>query len=189
MHMNEINFVTSNRNKFEEIKLLGEKRGIKVNWLNQAKFEIQSYIIDSIAELGAIAAFSALLVPLIVEDTGLFIDSLNGFPGPYAAQVYKSVGLNGVLKLLEGARDRSARFETVICYASESDLKLFKGVTKGTIANSISNGRNFGYDPIFIPEGKEKTLAELGIDEKNKLSHRAKAFNAFADYFLEKDSY
>ncbi|MEM3752977.1 MAG: XTP/dITP diphosphatase [Candidatus Micrarchaeaceae archaeon] len=187
--MKEINFVTSNKNKFEEIRALGEKRGIKVNWLNYPKYEIQSNSIESIAQLGAIAAFSALLVPLIVEDTGLFIDSLNGFPGPYAAEVYKAIGLKGILKLLEGAEVRRARFETVICYASESELKLFKGVAEGTIAERISKGRAFGYDPIFIPDGSKKTLAELGIDKKNELSHRAKAFNAFADYFIEKEHY
>ncbi len=182
--MRQISFVTGNMNKYEEIAQLGKSYGIKVKWINYSKFEIQSNNLESIAEFSAIAAYSAFSVPLIVEDSGLFIDSLRGFPGPYSAQVYDTIGLNGILKLLSGSANRRARFETVMCYASSSGLKIFKGIVKGSIAKEISKGRAFGYDPIFIPEGRTKTFSELDIAEKNRLSHRAKAFGAFAKYFL-----
>jgi XTP/dITP diphosphohydrolase len=148
--MKEISFVTSNRNKYEEMTLLGKSHGIKVKWIKYPKFEIQANSLESIAEFSAIAAYSVFSTPLIVEDSGLFIDALKGFPGPYSAQAYKTIGLEGMIKLLSGSSDRSARFECVICYASPTGLRVFKGIMNGSIAKQISEGRKFGYAPIWV---------------------------------------
>ena len=140
---------------------------------------------DDIAEIArgkARYSYSRLKTPLIVDDTGFFIDSLNGFPGPYAAYVLNSIGNTGILKLMEGISDRNARFTTGIAYADEHCTEVFTGTLEGKIAFSPRGKNGFGYDPIF--EIGTKTLAEFSIEEKSAISHRAKALSAFHDWFV-----
>lgn len=134
------------------------------------------------ADVGEIArgkaefAYRTLSRPLIVDDTGLFVDALGGFPGPYAAYVHDTIGNAGVLKLMEGVEDRSARFETAIAFAREDGIRVFRGVLPGTIVASRGE-EGFGYDPIFEYDGR--TLAEIPLAEKSRISHRARALEAF----------
>ena len=108
---------------------------------------------------------------IFVEDAGLFIDSLNGFPGPYSAFILRTIGLNGVLDLMENKINRSAIFQSTIALRIKKQTKLFTGKIKGEISRRISD-LGWGYDPIFIPEGYiMKTFGELG-EEKNLISHR-----------------
>lgn len=183
--MLEIKFLSSNANKAEEVKALGKKNGIRVKWVKYEKHEVQSDDPEVVARESAALAFEKYRMPLIVEDTGLFIKALKGFPGAYASYVYSTIGLEGILKLLENAESRQAYFKTVFCYADEGIIKTFEGIVKGTIATEIRKGlgRSFGYDPIFIPEGQTKTFSEMDVEEKNLYSHRAKAFNSFAAFF------
>lgn len=112
--------------------------------------------------------------PFFLEDTGLYIDSLNGFPGPYSSFISKKIGNTGVLKLLDG-RERSARFITVITYCEKGQFHQFTGTLEGTISLEIKGPGGFGFDPIFIPNGKSDTLSEMSMDEKNEISHRSRA--------------
>jgi len=112
---------------------------------------------------------------VFVEDAGLFIDALNGFPGPYSSYVYRTIGVEGVLKLVEG-KSRGAAFVSVIAlYHPGKGVRVFKGMCRGVIAQHPRGFSGFGFDPIFIPEGVGKTFAEMREDEKNKLSHRGEA--------------
>jgi XTP/dITP diphosphohydrolase len=124
-----------------------------------------------------------------VEDAGLFIDALDGFPGPYAAYVYKTIHNSGILKLMKNLPDRKAKFQSVIAYCDEQtvcDPTCFEGEVKGEITpiERKEQGKSgFGFDPIFQPDGSKKTFAEMTIDEKNGCSHRAKAIRRFAEWY------
>jgi XTP/dITP diphosphohydrolase len=150
--------------------------------------EIQSESLEEIAAASVIDAFEKCRLPIIVEDAGLFVGALNGFPGPYAAYVYRTIGNQGLLKLMENVETRKARFESVIAYLSK-DLKspkCFNGQVQGEIVTEQKrrNGNSgFGFDPIFKPIRASKTFAEMSISEKNGFSHRAGAFQAFAEWY------
>jgi len=118
--------------------------------------------------------------PLMIDDSGLFIDSLKGFPGVYSAYVFKTVGCDGILKLMEGIEDRSARFECCIGFMIPGGKpSISKGTSRGSISMEKAGTGGFGYDPVFVPEGYSKTFAQLEIPEKNKISHRGRAIEAF----------
>ncbi|ACL15968.1 RdgB/HAM1 family non-canonical purine NTP pyrophosphatase [Methanosphaerula palustris] len=137
--------------------------------------------VREIAEEKARYAYRTLQRPLIVDDTGFFIDALNGFPGPNAAYVFETIGNRGILKLMAGVTDRRAHFETVIAYASAEGVKSFPGIIEGTVVSP--RGRDgFGYDPIFLYEGR--TLAEIPLNEKSMISHRARALDAFRTWII-----
>ena len=181
--INEILLVTSNENKYKEMSEIAKDYGIKLTWLNLPKPEIQADTLEEIVRYAAITLFQLIRKPLIVEDSGLFINALNGFPGPYTNYVRRKIGLEGVLKLLEGVSDRSAYFKTVLCYVDERETLLFEGIVTGRISNEIRGTRGFGFDPIFIPDGEMRTFAEMSVEEKNKYSHRSKAFKSFLEYY------
>ena len=145
--------------------------------------EHRSEDVREIARGKAQYAYEHLKTPLIVDDTGLFINALNGFPGPYAAYVLNSIGNTGILKLMAGREDRNARFVTAIAFADGNGVRVFAGILEGRIASAPRGTCGFGYDPIF--ETGEKTLAEIPLEEKSGISHRARALTAFHDWFVQ----
>lgn len=182
-------FVTGNFHKFNEVHSVLSSMGIGVSMLRVKGKEIQSDNINEIAQDSAIDAFNKCHVPLIAEDAGLFIDVLEGFPGPYSAYVYKTIQNRGVLKLMETIQqNRKATFcSALVYYSQETGLKLFEGKVEGqiTLTERVGNGNaGFGFDPIFQPLCGEKTFAEMSIEEKNGVSHRAMAVNKFAEWYF-----
>jgi XTP/dITP diphosphohydrolase len=118
--------------------------------------------------------------PVMIDDSGLFVDSLGGFPGVYSSYVFKTLGCEGILRLMEGVEDRSARFECCIGFmAPGGEPFIAKGVARGSIAREMSGSGGFGYDPIFVHEGHTQTYAQLDIGDKNRLSHRGRAMELF----------
>jgi XTP/dITP diphosphohydrolase len=179
-------FATNNINKFNEARRVLGRYKIAVGMLKVKTMEIQSENLEEIAKTSAVHAFQQCHLPVIVEDAGLFVDALNGFPGPYASYVYKTIGNEGLLKLMENYANRRACFQSVVAYLSEElDAPVcFKGEVLGEITDETRKGcSGFGFDPIFKPLGCEKTFAEMSIDEKNKYSHRAKALRKFAKWY------
>ncbi|MCX8183164.1 MAG: XTP/dITP diphosphatase [Crenarchaeota archaeon] len=180
-------FITGNLGKFLEAQKLLREFGII---LEQADLEItepQSETLEEVAEKCAQEALKKIGKPFIIEDSGLFINSLNGFPGVYSSYVYRKIGCDGILKLLAGSADRSAYFMTALAYGEPGNgVRLFTGRVDGTIATEPRGKSGFGYDPLFIPLGSNLTFAEMSTEEKNKFSHRAKALKAFASWFLKK---
>lgn len=170
----EIYFVTSNVNKYMEVKPIADKYGFKLIQYSRDKLEIQSIDLMKIARTSAIYAYLEIEKPVLVEDAGLFIYSLNGFPGPYSNYVYRTLGCSGVLKLLENTIDRRAKFVSAGVLIYEPYLLTAKSEVEGYIADKPRGSSGFGFDPIFIPSGETKTFGEMSIDEKNKYSHRAK---------------
>lgn len=177
-------FATNNMNKFNEAKEILSSYGILLKPVEVEKIEIQSSFLEHIARYAAIHIYKQVKKPVIVEDSGLFIDVLNGFPGPYSSYVYKTIGLKGILKLLQNENNRRARFESVVVLAlNENTVVVFKGIVDGVIAQEIRGSKGFGYDPIFMPNEVEgKTFAEMDIHEKNIYSHRGKAFRALGEW-------
>ncbi|MFY9605812.1 MAG: RdgB/HAM1 family non-canonical purine NTP pyrophosphatase, partial [Thermoplasmata archaeon] len=118
--------------------------------------------------------------PIMIDDSGLFVDALKGFPGVYSSYVFKTVGCEGILRLMEGVKNRSARFECCIGFlVPGKEPHMSKGVAKGSIAEKKAGIGGFGYDPVFVPEGYAKTYAQIDIPEKNKISHRGRAIAMF----------
>ncbi len=175
-----LRFVTRNRHKLREASSILSQYGISVVMEDSvSKVEIQS---DSLEEIVTYALRLNCIDWLVVEDDGLFVDSLNGFPGPYSEYVYRTIGLRGLLRLLQGLEDRSAYFKSVVGLCINGEVKLFTGVVKGRLSEEPRGSGGFGYDPVFIPEGYGLTFAEMGEELKNKLSHRSRAFNNLASY-------
>ncbi|MFZ0843986.1 MAG: RdgB/HAM1 family non-canonical purine NTP pyrophosphatase [Nitrosotalea sp.] len=175
-------FASSNKNKFEEAKSITSKFGLKIKFLKSTLQEIQADDMKEIARHKAMEAFSICSKPVIVEDDGLFIKSLNGFPGPYSSFVSNTIGNKGILRLVSKPRDAS--FRSIIAYCErDAIVHLFSADVKGTISQK-EQGLKWGFDPIFIPQGRNQSYSQL-VD-KNQISHRYLALKKFANWYLNK---
>jgi XTP/dITP diphosphohydrolase len=175
--MSMLRFVTTNRHKFREMQEIGGKHGITLEMVEMSYPEIQSPELEEVALEGGRYLSSELGRGFFVEDSGLFIESLGGFPGPYSSYVQKTVGNDGILRLLGNSRERAAHFLSVICHF-DGDFKVYEGRVEGRITPECRGNSGFGFDPIFCPEGSGLTFAEMG-GEKNKFSHRARCAEIF----------
>jgi len=179
-----VKILTRNRNKFEEAKLVLNEYGIDAIQVPVQVCEIQSENLFEIAIFRLKCALKHIPPPIATEDSGLFIDALNGFPGPFSSYVFKTIGCDGVLRLMQGMVNRDAHFESVVAFA-DRDLKvhLFHGVVNGVISEIARGSYGFGFDPIFCPKEKPQlTFAEMTREEKNKISHRSRAFRKLAEF-------
>ena len=174
-------FVSSNNHKYQEAKNILDSFGINLGFLKSNLEEIQSNSLHDIAIMKAKNAFSKFKKPIIIEDDGLFIDSLEGFPGPYSSYVFKTLGNKGILDLIKN--NRKAKFVSIITYCNKTILKSFDAKQIGDISKT-QKGKGWGYDSIFIPNNFKKTFAEL--NNKNELSHRYKALKKFSKWYLHK---
>jgi len=174
-------FVSSNNHKYLEAKKILDSFGISLGFSKLDLEEIQSHSLNYIARKKAQNAFSKCKKPVIVEDDGLFIDSLAGFPGPYSSYVFKTIGNEGILDLLKN--ERQAKFISIITYCDDEFLESFDGTICGTISKS-KKGKGWGFDPVFIPDNSHETFAE--INDKNELSHRYKSLKKFSNWYLHK---
>ena len=182
--MKNITFASTNQNKFLEVQSILSTQSITVDFSQIPLVEIQSEFLEEIAREKAKTAFAKVGRQVIVEDDGLFIDSLSGFPGPYSSFVFKTLGNNGILKLLAGSTKRSAHFRSVIAFYNGITLSISDGRVGGRISDRVTEGGGWGYDPIFIPDGTDLTFAELK-KSKNEYSHRKRALEKFAQWYLK----
>jgi XTP/dITP diphosphohydrolase len=179
-------FATGNIHKFHEARNILTKQDIGVGMLRMKDTEIQSDSLKEIAQTSAQEVYKRASLPVIVEDAGLFIEALKGFPGPYAAYAYKTVGNMGLLKLMRDTENRKAMFKSAIAYCDSKTTVVFEGESQGeiTVAERVGNGKSgFGFDPIFQPSESAKTFAEMTLEEKNRFSHRANAIRKFAEWY------
>jgi len=177
-----LRFVTTNAEKAAEAEAhLAPAEVVQVDYDYD---EIQSADLEEIATRGAREAYEALdgTDPVIVDDTGFFIHALDGFPGPYAAYVDETLGIQRVWELAAELPDKSASFKCAIGYADEEQERVFEGRVDGQLVAPRGEG-GFGYDPIFEYDGQ--TFAELSIEAKNEISHRANALSKLADWLEE----
>lgn len=133
--------------------------------------------------------FSHFQIPCFADDTGLEVEALQGAPGVYSAryageQRNSNDNIDLLLKNLKGVSDRKAQFRTIITLLGfESGPLFFEGIIRGEIITERRGTAGFGYDPIFVPDGFSRTFAEMSLEEKNQLSHRALAVRKLIDYF------
>jgi XTP/dITP diphosphohydrolase len=192
---------TNNPHKVAEIKsifrreLPGKVQLVTPRDMNLINIEIEENgeTLEENARIKAMEFHRMSGLPSFADDTGLQIDALGGEPGVYSAR-FAGLGSDDkrnrekVLRLMQGlpSQERGAAFRTVFCYVNGDDVSFTEGLCKGMIT-AVERGENgFGYDPLFIPEGYQKTFAELESDEKNKISHRYKASVALAEMLKKK---
>lgn len=169
--------LTGNPNKFREGQLILSEMGFELRLLRGMKLEIQADDLEAIATRSLEWISINDPRPIIAEESGLFIEHYNGFPGPYSSYTLRRIGLAGILKLMEDVEDRRAQYKAVIAYRHGCELNLFRGEVWGRISRMPRGAGGFGYDPIFIPdEGDGRTFGEMTVEEKNSISHRARAF-------------
>jgi len=172
-----IYFVTSNKGKYVEAQAIFGNLVQK----NIGYNELQVDTLEEVVDFGMKEVMARLKGPVIIEDAGLFVDGLKGFPGVYSAYVQKTIGNSGILRLMEGMDDRRAAFKSVVGYAEPGiEPVVFKGELKGDIGFEPRGTGGFGYDPIFYVNGK--SLAEMSLEEKNRISHRARSMKGLKQW-------
>lgn len=183
-------FATHNRNKFVEIKSLLPDH-IELLSLDDigCKEDIEETgdTIDENAIIKAEYVRNHYGYDCFADDTGLEVDALNGAPGVYSARFAgedknDNANVEKLLKQLETSSDRTARFKTVIALNLKHNENLFTGVCEGIILKERRGTNGFGYDPVFLPNGYEKSFAEMDLTEKSEISHRGKAFRELIEY-------
>lgn len=186
----EIVFATNNKHKLKELQaILGDKiklLGLKdIGCLEEIPEEQQT--LEGNAGQKAFYVYKKYAYNCFADDTGLEIEALNGEPGVYSARYAgpeKSAKANmkKVLEKMSKIKNRNARFRTVISLVINGDEKQFEGAVEGEILPYGRGEKGFGYDPIFQPKGYKETFAEMKLEDKNKISHRARAVQKLVDY-------
>lgn len=176
-----IYFVTSNKGKLVEAQgIFGD-----VVQKNIGYTEIQADTLEEVAAFGIKEVMERLQGPVMIEDAGLFINALRGFPGVYSAYVQRTIGNGGILKLMQGVEDRSAYFCSVVAYVEPGiEPVMFRGEVHGVIGFEQRGTKGFGYDPIFYVNGN--SLAEMELEAKNMISHRAVSMKSLKDWLYRR---
>jgi XTP/dITP diphosphohydrolase len=186
--MKTLYFITGNTGKVTEATEKLKPFQIQIVQKDLGYPEIQADSLLEVAQFGVNHVKPRFKKPFILEDAGLFIDAFHGFPGVYSKYVFYTIGLPGILRLLDEQKNRSALFRSVFAlFIPTKDPLFFTGETKGNITLLQKGSGGFGYDPLFIPEGSTKTFAEMDIVEKNKCSHRGKALTQIVEFFKQHD--
>jgi XTP/dITP diphosphohydrolase len=176
----KLTLVTSNRGKLEEFRSALAPLDVEVQHSEEECDEIQADTLREVV-LSCLDQLEAKrLKDIVIDDSGLFVHALDGFPGVYSSYVLRTIGMDGILRLLDGKDDRSAHFECCIGASLGGRRLTVTGRSEGTIAAAPSGTGGFGFDPIFVPSGFYRTFAEISITEKNGISHRGRAIQAFA---------
>ena len=192
---------SGNKGKLREMREILADMGAELVSQREAGYDLDveengdSFLAN--ARIKAKAAVEASGMPCIADDSGLVVDALGGEPGVYSAR-YGGEGLDDMgrnkllLKKMEGKEDRTARFECcIVCMFPDGKEIVSFGECRGTLTYEPRGENGFGYDPLFLPEGESLTMAELGSEKKNRISHRARALADFRkkldDYLAERD--
>jgi XTP/dITP diphosphohydrolase len=184
--MTNLIMVTHNKRKIAEANEIAQAYGIEVQMPQGGteKLEIQSDSLQEVSKFSALEAYKTIQKPLVVDDSGLFVNSLHGFPGVYSASVLATIGNQGVLRLMEQVEDRKAHFECCITFYDGKNIRQFTEKVEGDITFNEKGDKGFGFDPIFAPDTyKGRSFGEFEIAEKNKISHRGKAFESFFKWY------
>ncbi|MDR1698796.1 MAG: non-canonical purine NTP diphosphatase [Prevotellaceae bacterium] len=192
--MKEIIFATNNPHKLYEISAI---LGAEYKILSLTDIGCEEEIPETAdtlqgnAELKARYVYERYGKSCFSDDTGLEVEALNGAPGVHSARYAgewknSQANMEKLLAALQGESNRKARFRTVIAFVENGKTYFFDGEIRGTIINEKRGSEGFGYDPIFVPEGYDKTFAELPLEAKNTNSHRANAVKKLVDFLENK---
>ncbi len=182
-------FLTSNKGKIKEVREFFEKNKLDIK-IDYESFDYEEPRSDSLEK---IVSYKINQVKnkknydfILSEDSGIFIDALNDFPGAYSALVFNKIGLNGFVKLMKGVKNRRAYYKS--CFAlyisKENTKKIFCGKVEGNISEEKRGDGGFGFDPIFIPKGYNKTFGEIP-ELKKEISHRTRALEKLVEFLKE----
>ena len=183
-------FATNNRNKIREIAaLVGDEFIIKTMKEAGIKEDIEETgtSLEENSSLKARYVFDRTGLPVIADDSGLEVRALGGEPGVHSARYAGAQrsdrdNIGKLLVELEGEMDRDARFRTVITFLDDMGESQFEGIVEGRIIEMERGSGGFGYDPVFIPAGYDRTFAEMPLNQKNQMSHRSRAFQKLVEF-------
>ncbi len=182
-----LSLITGNPGKLKEFRHALEPLDFKVEHLPEEVDEIQA---DSLEEVVAACTKELRgrgLDNFILDDSGLFVNALRGFPGVYSSYAFKTLGCDGIIRLMEQEKDRRASFRCCIgCSLEGVGQFTVTEEAPGIIIGEKKGTGGFGFDPIFKPLGYEKTFAEMTLEAKNEISHRGKAIRRFASVLSER---
>lgn len=181
--MEHLLFATSNKDKVREFR---EILGYEIAQVELELSEPQAIEVEDVVREKAMQAYRMLNKPVVVEDTGLYVNAWNGFPGALVKWMIKSAGLKGMLNMLKYEKDRSATAKTAIGFYDGKATHIFSGSVDGTVAEKIMGKSGFGWDPIFIPTGFKESFAELGGKQKNAVSMRSIALSKLKEFMEAK---
>ena len=170
----KLKVITSNPGKVAEYQKAFDSLGIEMEHYRLPYDEVQTSDLEEVVNKGMDEIIRQGVRNFIIDDSGLFVDALKGFPGVWSAYAQKTIGNKGILKLMEGVEDRGAEFRCCIGCDIDGRRIVVMGKCRGVITQSEQGDRGFGFDPIFSPDGK-LTFSEIPIDEKNTMSHRGNA--------------
>lgn len=187
----KILLASANQHKIEELRQLLNPLGVEL--ISTKTFKDAEEVVEDRPDLEGNALKKARYwyqktgLPSLADDTGLEVEALDGAPGVFSARYAgpKATYQDNVEKLLqelEGSKNRSARFRTVIAYVTKQGEEIFEGICRGKIITKPRGEKGFGYDPVFQPVDYTQTFAELSSEEKNKISHRGRALQKFIEY-------
>lgn len=186
-------FATNNKHKLQEIRdILGNQ--VEILSLDDIgcneNIEETADTLEGNALIKARYIWNKYHMNCFADDTGLEVDALNGAPGVYSARYAgnendSEANMNKLLENLKGKKNRNAQFRTVIALIINGNEIIFDGIVKGKIIENKLGCSGFGYDPVFIPEGFNQSFAQMGNEEKNRISHRYRATIQLSDYIKE----
>jgi XTP/dITP diphosphohydrolase len=176
----KIYYITGNKSKFNEAKLI--LKGIALIRKDIKLEEIKSLNQEDVVLDKARKAFRKLGKPVIADDAGIYFEEYKNFPGTYTRFLFESIGFRGIKNLLRG-RKKKACFKVLICYKDKNHEEIFSGIWRGKITRlGKKYNPDWQYDSIFMPQNYKKTLSEIPLEERAKISHRKKAFVKLAKY-------
>ena len=174
-------FATSNKHKLAEANHI---LGMRLSQVDLDLLEIQDASVRRVARRKAEQAYAILKKPVVVEDTGLYLAGLNGFPGALVKWLVGSVGPAGLCRIVDRIGTRRAYAETCAAFNDGKSTRVFIGRIYGSIAENPSGKTGFGWDAVFVPKGQKKTFAQMKRREKSAISMRGIAFRKLKDYLV-----
>lgn len=183
----KLKVITSNPGKAEEYRRAFSDAGIEMEHIHHPYDEIQTSELEEVVRKGMEILRAEGMKDFIIDDTGMFVENLKGFPGVYSAYVQKTIGNQGILELMKNVKERDAEFRCCVGCDIGGETIIVTGKCRGFILTKEKGNGGFGYDPIFSPDGT-RSFSEMSTEEKNKMSHRGNAF-ALLKKELEKSGF
>jgi XTP/dITP diphosphohydrolase len=183
----KLRFVSRNEFKLVEARIILERVGIEVVPVKEIIEELQSIDASHLVRDKALRAFSKIGRELFVEHTGLKLKALNGLPGGLTQVFWDSLQADKTSELFGSDEENTVEAVTDLCYIDGKQFHEFRGVISGRISKQPRGSRDFQWDCVFIPDKQDQTFAEMGSEEKNKISMRRKALDAFAEFLRQRE--